>query len=550
MSKEDPESGVESDALSLKPTEFLGGMKESNTTTLLLSPEGSEKSKLEGEETEAMPCWQVRYTLALLSLIGIALMYGMRVILSIAIVAMVGSRGHHHEGNSTETEEMLLDACPAPETKNTTKDVIEGEFDWDETTQGIILGSFFWGYACTNILGGRAAEYSGGKRIFGLGIFLSAALTVITPISARTSTEFVIAVRVLSGIVQGVVFPAINSMLAAWISPSERSRYNTIVYSGFPLGTVASLPIGGYLCSSPLFGGWPSVFYLFGGLGLVWSVFWFALVYDRPEQHPRISPAERALLQSHKEDIKRAEVVALPLREIFTSLPFWGLMMGAFGYDYGFFTLLTEIPTYLKNMQHFDINQNGLLSALPFLVMWLWGYVWGSLMDYLTRTGKLTIITIRRLSMSMALYGAMLSLIVMCFVNCNSSLAVMVLCLAVGLSGSANCGFLCSHQDLAPNFAGTLLGFTNTFGSFAGVFAPMITGALTEGNQTVTAWRFVFLITVGMYLVTGTLYVCLISNRTQPWNEPKPKQNCGQSNNCNEAQVVLMPKTQSPDAES
>lgn len=76
----------------------------------------------------------------------------------------------------------------------------------------------------------------------------------------------------------------------------------------------------------------------------------------------------------------------------------------------------------------------------------------------------------------------MVGLMLMCFVNCNTVLAMMVLCVSVGLSGSANCGFLCSHQELAPNFAGTLLGITNSLGSVAGVLAPIITGSITEGN--------------------------------------------------------------------
>lgn len=78
----------------------------------------------------------------------------------------------------------------------------EGEFDWDETLQGLILGSFFWGYAFTNIPGGRAAEYLGGKLVFGLGIVASAFLTLVTPVSARTSTELLITVRFACGTVQ------------------------------------------------------------------------------------------------------------------------------------------------------------------------------------------------------------------------------------------------------------------------------------------------------------------------------------------------------------
>lgn len=60
-------------------------------------------------------CWQVRYTLAMLSLVGIALMYAMRVVLSIAIVAMVGSHSHHANSSHDTSnvcpggEELIID---------------------------------------------------------------------------------------------------------------------------------------------------------------------------------------------------------------------------------------------------------------------------------------------------------------------------------------------------------------------------------------------------------------------------------------------------------
>ncbi|KAK8736506.1 hypothetical protein OTU49_005043, partial [Cherax quadricarinatus] len=185
----------------------------SNTKSLQL-----HSDSIDLEDRYEGGCWQVRYTLAILALVGIALMYAMRVVLSIAIVAMAGSQEHHgnvtHEAsNMCPASNQLADTNTSGITKQTK---IVGEFDWDESIQGVILGSFFWGYCCTNILGGRAAEYMGGKLVFGSGIVLSALLTVLTPLSARFSTELLIAVRVIIGIVQGVVFPAINSMLATW----------------------------------------------------------------------------------------------------------------------------------------------------------------------------------------------------------------------------------------------------------------------------------------------------------------------------------------------
>lgn len=96
----------------------------------------------------------------------------------------------------------LLQCFPYHHLRITIHNQQEGEFHWEGTVQGLILGSFFWGYAFTNIPGGRAAEYLGGKLVFGLGIVASAFLTLVTPVSARTSTELLIAVRFACGAVQ------------------------------------------------------------------------------------------------------------------------------------------------------------------------------------------------------------------------------------------------------------------------------------------------------------------------------------------------------------
>ena len=39
--------------------------------------------------------------------------------------------------------------------------------------------------------------------------------------------------------------------------------------------------------------GWPSVFYIFGGLTMIWIIPWLIIIYNSPEQHPYISEAEK-----------------------------------------------------------------------------------------------------------------------------------------------------------------------------------------------------------------------------------------------------------------
>ena len=76
----------------------------------------------------------------------------------------------------------------------------EGEFSWDKDMQGLILGSFFYGYICTQIPGGWLAEKFGGKWLFGLGVLGTAVLTLLTPVAAKLSVGTLLAVRVVEGI--------------------------------------------------------------------------------------------------------------------------------------------------------------------------------------------------------------------------------------------------------------------------------------------------------------------------------------------------------------
>jgi len=78
---------------------------------------------------------------------------------------------------------------------------LQGEhFDWDENTQAILLGSFFYGYIVTQIPGGWLSQVFGGKKLFGFGVLCTAALTLLTPLAARLGTGAFIALRVVEGL--------------------------------------------------------------------------------------------------------------------------------------------------------------------------------------------------------------------------------------------------------------------------------------------------------------------------------------------------------------
>lgn len=72
----------------------------------------------------------------------------------------------------------------------------------------------------------------GGKFVYGIGVFLCALFTILSPIAAYTNFTFFIAVRAFAGLAEGVTYPAMHAMLAKWIPPLERSKFAAYVYAG------------------------------------------------------------------------------------------------------------------------------------------------------------------------------------------------------------------------------------------------------------------------------------------------------------------------------
>ncbi|XP_042861744.1 sialin-like isoform X2 [Penaeus japonicus] len=482
----------------------------------------SDRHKFIGKDVESMTQEEPRkaefgerHVLITLLFFGFAVVYAMRVNLSVAIVAMVKNR--------PRTKKVSLDVdddtCPLPASQNLQDSGEEstGEFEWDEQTQGMVLGCFFYGYLMTNYIGGRLAERYGGRLVYGLGVTLTAAFTVISPYAARHSTGAFVFIRMLEGMTEGVTFPAMNVMMSYWIPPQERARSLTQSVGGCQFGTVITLSISGWLSQTEW--GWPSVFYVFGVLGLVWGWFWFKYAHDSPDQHPRITAAEKLYIKQGVGDHRKSESLPVPWHSILTSTPFLVVIVTHVGNNWGFYCLLTELPTYLKNMQHYDMKENGVVSALPYLLMWVFSLSYSRYMDHLLEKQVLSTRQIRRLSMIIGNYIPMIAVLLVPWAGCDGRLAVALICLAVGATGATFCGFHCAFQELAPNFAGTLTGISNTLATIPGFLAPEITGAIINNQQTLSRWKEVFQLVSIVYFIVCTLYLIFMSPEVQPWNE-------------------------------
>lgn len=142
-------------------------------------------------------------------------------------------------------------------------------------------------------------------------------------------------------------------MLGKWAHPSERGKLTTFTYSGTQAGTVLTLLVSGILSSSSM--GWPSIFYLTGGASFIWSGIWYIYGSGSPDDSSKISNEEKKFIETGS-GTSNGRNMKVPWSEIFKSTPVWALIIVHSTQCWGFWTLLTETPSFLKQIFHFDIK--------------------------------------------------------------------------------------------------------------------------------------------------------------------------------------------------
>ncbi|XP_069676522.1 sialin-like [Periplaneta americana] len=463
-----------------------------------------------------------RYVVAAMCFFSIMLQYTMKLDLSVVIVAMVRTapestpEPQHDIIRMIPSSKEQLDVCPVSEDKNESL-VDEGEFDWDEETQGYTLSAYYYGYVATQLLGGRLSEILGSKVVIGPGVFLAGVFTLLSPLTARLHVAAFIATRVVIGAASGMIIPSTNYVLSKWITVEERPFVASIVMTGVTLGTIISMVLSGILAEA---GGWPLPFYIFGGSSVCFIVPWFLFMYNTPEEHPRISNMERDyILRSNGQVTKKKTSAPVPWAAILTSVPLWAhIIMGA-GFAWVGYTMMSELPTYLSKILHFDLEASGVLSALPYIFTVLSHIAFGYLSQWLRMKGYISKITAYRIFNGFGAVGCAASLVTITFMGCNSTIIMVLLVAAVAICGMYQGGSFISHLDLGNNFAGTTAGIFYTMLSCLGIAAPSITGVLINGKETLSQWAIVFYISASVTLVTWILYMLFGSADEQPWNK-------------------------------
>ncbi|EFN85105.1 Putative inorganic phosphate cotransporter [Harpegnathos saltator] len=393
------------------------------------------------------------------------------------------------------------------------------KYDWSESEKRLVLSSFFWGYICTQIPSSIVARQWSAKKLFSLALIVCGVATIVTPLAAYYGGwQAVCATRVIAGLAQGTVLPIMHTLLSRWVPPEERGRLGTFVYSGGWIGNVISLLSSGYLSASSV--GWPSCFYTWGGICILCAIVLYLIGKDSPSEHPGIPLDEKEYIEISLGITEISERPSTPWISILTSLPVWALLITQCTHTWGFWMLLTEIPSYMTSIMGFNIKDNGLATALPYLTAWIFSFPISYVSDLCIKRNIVTTQASRKICNTFSQWIPAFALIGLGYVDKDQpGLVEAILIIAVSTNIASYCGYNVNHMDLSPNFAGTLMGFTNAAANVCSLLAPIVAGWIAPDTKDVLQWRNVFFLSAGLYLVGNLIFILFGTSKIQPWND-------------------------------
>jgi len=185
--------------------------------------------------------------------------------------------------------------------------------------------------------------------------------------------------------------------------------------------------------------------------------------------------------------------------------PVWAICVAQYTGSWGFYGLLTWLPSFFKDHYAVEISQLPALTFWPYAVQGGIGAASGILADGLLNKAGWPVKRVRRVLQTTGMVGPAI-----CMVAAASPLtdgspggASAWVTLGLGMSALTLAGVSVSHLDIAPRHAGVVFAVGNTCATLAGLLAVPLTGVLLDLTGS---WSLVFGIAAAHYLVGAVVF--------------------------------------------
>jgi len=377
---------------------------------------------------------------------------------------------------------------------------LQKDLGWDEQTFANVVSWLTIGYALGFLVAGRIMDRVGTRKGFAGAIVLWS-FSAMAHALARGAASFS-AARFALGVGESGNFPAAIKTVAEWFPTRERAFATGIFNAGSNVGAILTPIMVPWIA---LTWGWRAAFIVTGALGFLWLVAWL-LIYQPPEEHPRVGAAELAHIRSDPSEPSFAVswVQLLKYRQT------WAFAIGKFMTDPIWWFYLYWLPKFLDARYGIKLAQ----VTAPLVAIYLLadvGSVYGGwLSGAFIRRGR-SVNTGRKLAMLIAAVIIIPTMFAPAATNMWVAVTIVGVAAAAHQWWSANIFTLTS--DMFPRFAvGSVVGIGGFFGAAGGVLFQRATGWVLQHNGS--NYTPVFL-ACGFAYVTALLIIHLLVPRLE-----------------------------------
>ena len=338
--------------------------------------------------------------------------------------------------------------------------------------------AFQFAYAASLLLGGRLMDVLGLRWGFTLAVAVWGLASMSHALASSVAGFFV--VRILLGAGEGGNFPAAIKTTAEWFPRHERALATGIFNSGSNVGGIL-VPIGlAYLV--PLFDkvviaghvlGWRGAFLITGAIDLAWIIVWLRC-YRRPEDHPRVSAAELALIREGAEE----STVKVPWRRLLPLRQTWAFALGKGLTDCMWWFYLVGAPLFFADRFHFTPRQRAVPVACIYVFASVGSIGGGWISGHLIKRGW----TANRARKTTLLVCALLvSPVFVASLTGSPWLAVALITLAASAHQAWSANLFSLVGDMFPRrVVASVTGLGGMAGSIGGILLFVVTGRIRD----------------------------------------------------------------------
>jgi ACS family hexuronate transporter-like MFS transporter len=320
---------------------------------------------------------------------------------------------------------------------------------------------------------------------------------------ARSAFGFGVA-RFALGLGEAGNFPASIKTVAEWFPKKERALATGIFNSGSNVGAIVAPLAVPFIAVNY---GWQWAFIITGTLGFFWLIIWLK-TYRRPEEHPRLTPAELAHIQSDPAE----PTTRIPWARLLPHRQTWAFAVGKFLTDPIWWVYLFWLPKFLNTNYGLNITQIGLPLVVIYVTADVGSIGGGWLSSALIKRGW-TVNKARKLAMLICALAVVPIMFAARASNLWVAVALVSLAAAAHQGWSANIFTMAS--DMFPRRAvGSVVGIGGMAGSIGGMLIATAVGLIL---QYTGSYLPIFIIAGSAYLVALAV-IHALTPRLEPAN--------------------------------